>query len=342
MEQAPSHRWTRWLEIGVFVPVALFYLLSLSMTAALGGSDSLGNSLSSSFAILSELVLWIGLGAFVTLTCRGAGLSVAMIAIGATLGLFGAYACLVAVGLLPEQEAARITLILVPPLVAAFGIWARLSADHPQRYRRLAVAGFALLGAGALAPALVEQQKWEAAAPERQAEQERLEAEYRRGEAEAAARIEGEFRALGPDSRLEQFFPHLGGDHDAEAIAKIRSARSRQADAVRLLDGGIELYEMFRMSEFGLEVEPELCRAFRAAVDRRIAGFDANDPNTFVLPIEAGGHLETFRWLHGGGCDMSSQARRVAAQLRAHPNADVQSDAVPFEAMATAPHTSSW
>src|SRR5688572_26125530 len=185
MEQAPSRGWTTWLEIGVFVPVALFYLLSLAMTADLGGSDSLGNSLSSGFATLSEVILWIGLGAFVTLTCRGAGLSVAMIATGATLGIFGAYACLVAVGLLPQREAARITLILAPPLFAAFGLWARFSVDHPLKYRRLAVVGFALLGAGAVAPALVEQQNWMSAAPAREAQRQRLEADYRRGEAEA-------------------------------------------------------------------------------------------------------------------------------------------------------------
>ena len=248
---------------------------------------------------------------------------------GLALCLAGMIFSIWAAGLMRTPSWVRITPTALPPLALLYGIWVPFGATWPARGRRLALIAFIGLAAAAALPVIIEQRRWDAAAPEREAAMNRAVAE----EGDFAARYEAEFRALGPDSRLEQFFPFLGGEHDAEAIVRIRALRSAQADAVRLLDGDTtELYEFRRMPEFGLSVTPELCASYRRRIARKLAGLGPGDPDANAI-AELATYIENFRWLHGNGCSMADQAAQVAAQMRRHPMDSVRADSALFEAI---------
>ena len=322
------------VEIGLLLAVCLLYALTLSSFSGLGRSDAAGNALSEAFAFFLQVLLWIGLLAFVTMAARRRG---ELIAAGLVLCAAGFVLGTWSVDFVQAQPSARITPLALPPIALLFGTWARFAGAWPRRWQVAAIVAFAAAAVAAALPFILAQQRWEAAAPAREAERQRFEAEGRREEAARAAQFEAEFRALGPDSRLEQFFLYLGGEHDAEAIAKIQALPSRQADAVRLLERGHFLPDLRRLAEFGLTAGPDLCHAFHRRIDAKLAAFDPRDPGTFDEISELDTYEEAYAWLHRHGCDMSARLRRLAAGLRRHPNDYLRSRSAVFEALAREP-----
>lgn len=329
-DQRKSLAWTG-LEAACLIAALLLYLLSLSGMASRGQSDPAGNALQAAFDVAVEFLLWLPLTAFVALRARRHG---TLLAVGVVLCLAGMVLSIWALGLLDQGRWVRLAPTALPPLVMLYGLWAPFGARWPPLWRKLVLAAFIGLGAAASVSVLVAQQRWDAAAPERAAAYEKTQADYRRQEAEAAAQREAEFRALGPGSRLEQFFTWLHSDHEEEALAMIRALPSRQADAVRLLDDGdTELFEFRRMPEFGLTATSELCQSYRRRIAGKLAGFDPNDPNTNDIATELATYIDNFRWLHANGCNMADLAAREAAALRRHPNDGARADAAMFDAI---------
>ena len=325
------------VEIFCLFAAILIYLLSLTGISSLGGSDSLGNSLSSAFAVFVEFVLWLPILAFIALSCRAGRQSGAVLAAGLVLGVVAMVLSLWAIGLMARPNWVRITPTAMPPLALLFGVWARFSGRWPKLWRRLSEIAFLLLFLAGIAPVFIEQQRQDAAAPAREAQRQKQEADYARSEAEAKARYEAEFHALGPDSRLEQLLPYVMSEFETQALAKIRSLNSREADAVRLLDGGAELSDFRRLPDYNIEVTPELCRAYRARIDAKIGEFRPTDPGNDPS-VELETHFDVIRWFQANGCDMAPQAARIATMLRRHPDDWVRSRAAEFETWPPAPN----
>jgi hypothetical protein len=319
--------WTG-LEAACLIAAFLLYLLSLSGMASRGQSDPAGNAMEAGFAVILEFLLWLPLSAFVALRCRNQGL---LLAIGLVLCLGGTIVSIWALGLLASVSWVGIAPIALPPLAVLYGIGARLGAKALPRLRRAALIAIVGLAAAAAVPVFVAQQMWDMAAPERAAAMEKAEADAERQEADAAARREAEFAALGPDSRLEQLIAFLMTEHEEEALAKIRALHSRQADIVRLLDSGTELFEFRRMPEFGLAVTPELCRSYRRRIEAKLRS--PGDATLDDNAVELATYVDNYRWLHGNGCGMADLAARTAASLRRHPNDSVRADAATFDSI---------
>jgi hypothetical protein len=341
--EVPASNWLvpTLVEIFCLLAAILIYLLSLAGISSLGGSDSLGNSLSSAFAVVVEFVLWLPILAFIALSCRAGRQSGNVLAVGLVLGVVAMVLCLWAIGLMERPNWVRITPAALPPLALLFGAWARFSGRWPTLWRRLSAGAFLLLFAAGIAPVFVEQQRQDAAAPAREAARQKVEADYARSEAEAKARYEAEFHALGSDSRLEQLLPYVMSEFETQALAKIRSLSSRQADAVRLLDGGAELSDFRRLPEYNIEATPELCRAYRARIDSKIGEFSPTDPGNDPS-VELETHFDVIRWFQANGCDMASQAARIANMLRRHPNDWVRSRAAEFATWPPPPNRPEW
>jgi len=342
-EEPPTGPWLvpTLAEIFCLLAAILIYLLSLSGISSLGGSDSLGNSLSSAFTVFVEFVLWLPILAFVALSCRAGRQSGRVLAAGLVVGIVAMVLCLWAIGLMERPNWVRITPTAMPPLALLLGVWARFSGRWPTLWRRLSAGAFLLLFAAGIAPVFVEQQRQDAAAPAREAERQKQEADYARSEAEARARYETEFHALGPDSRLEQLLPYVMSEFETEALAKVRSLNSRQADAVRLLDGGAELSDFRRLPDYNIEANPELCRAYRARIDAKIGEFSPSNPGNDPS-VELETHFDVIRWFQENGCDMAPQATQIAAMLRRHPNEWVRSRAAEFENWPPPPNAPTW
>ena len=321
-DQPKSVAWT-WVQAAILVPALLLYLLSLPAVAGLGQSDRIGNSVQSVFAGAVMFLLWLLVAAFVALSCRR---SKALLAVGMVLCLYG-LAISIATTAMANPGPARITPAVLPLVALVYAVWVRFATDWPWPWRLLSLAGFFFLTFAAAAPFHIEEARWEAAAPQREAEYRKVEEEARRAEAEQAAQREAEYWALGLDSRLEQFFPWVGGEHDDAVMAMIRNLHSRQADAVRLLDAGTELPEFRRMPEFGLAATPELCASYRRRIERKLAE-NSND-----TAVELATYVDNFRWLHANSCPMADLAAREAALLRRHPNDGVRADAATFDAI---------
>ena len=323
-----------WVEAVCVVAALILLVVSLMALSQLGGSDPLSRSLSSTVAAIALFLLWMPIFAFVALRCRGAKLG-GLLAVGMVVCGVGLIFSLMAIAVMETPNWVRITPVALSLLALLYGFWAPFAAPWPVPWRRVATLGFLALAAVATVPVFVEEQRLAALAPARAAAAEKAEAqaqaEYRRSEAEFAAQREAQYRSLGPDSRLEQFFTFLLSDRAAETIAKIRTVRSRQADAVHLLDGDAELYHFQRMPEFGLEATPELCRAYRARIARKLTQPDPNNPNPNDVAVELSGYIDDFRWLDANGCDMADLAAQVRDRLRRHPNEYARSQAAPFE-----------
>lgn len=321
------------LEAVCMIAALLLYLLSLSGLSEMGHSDAAGNALSSAFAVAVEFLLWLPLTAFVALRCRSAKQGL-LLAVGVTMCLAGMIVSIWAIDLVQRPGWARIAPTALPPLALLYGFWVRFGAAWPALPRKLALAAFVGLAAAASLPVLIAQQSWDAAAPDRERTYRKAETDYQRQEAQAAAQREAEFRALGPDSRLEQHFTWLHSDHEEEALAMIRALPSRQADAVRLLDDReTELFEFRRMPEFGLTATPELCRSYRRRIVGKLTEFPAGDPQLNDNAVELATYADNFRWLHANGCPMADLAAREATLLRRHPNEEAHADAATFDAI---------
>ena len=163
-----------------------------------------------------------------------------------------------------------VIVLVLPLLLAGYALWARLPALHPALPPLQTTA---LLGSLAvlLCLAPVVGMKFASAAmpsPEVQAAAESaLEAAQRQQEEAAIKRESEAFAELGPDSSLRDYLLYLpGGDsRSREALAGARQVKSRQADAVALLDAGrLEaLTDLFRLD---LQPDPELCQAYDNAL----------------------------------------------------------------------------
>jgi hypothetical protein len=334
----PATAWTV-LTVLALVATIFFYLLAQSSISGLGASDAAGNGLASGFAYVGETLLWFSLGLFFLLCALRGRPPAVMLIVGIVVIGVGAIASLIAIGLMERPGWLQLTPMLAPPLTALFAGWMAFSREAPSRLRVRIALGFALVAAPLLITPFYAFQAWLAAAPEREAETIRLEAEYERSVAEARAADAAAFEALGPDSRLEDFFPYIADPERAErALTLLRTARSREADAVRLLDADLDHHELQRMPEFDMEITPDLCRAYRGFIDRKLAGFRPDNANWEWVPRHMEWHLPSFRWFGAGGCDLSPQVRRIAEQLRAispaarRPNLERE-----FDALARAP-----
>src|SRR5207253_786267 len=90
--------------------------------------------------------------------------------------------------------------------------------------------------------------------------------------AEDRARDAARFAALGPDSSLRDYLKYLNGS-DFRARTALQGARyvkSRQADAVALLQEKDRIVDLRELWQLDIEATPALCDAYNAAL-RRIA-----------------------------------------------------------------------
>ena len=287
----------------------LLYVVTMLGVSDLGASDAAGDGLTAFFTMLFLIATWVLLGLFVFLCCRRSRASGLLYVVWALLFFGGAIACLVAVSQMSSPNWLGFVPALLPLIAAAYGVWVLNSADQPAARRRRGALGHGALGLVLIAVPLVAYAKWAAEEPER-------EADYARQEAQAREAYLAELRALGPNSPIEAYFLYLDGEHEAEALAGIRAAQNRQADAARLLGLGFEQNNLSRLHEFGLDATSELCAAYRAALDRRLGAFIPTNPDWERIPISLYDQQANYRWLMAGGCDLTPQITRLAAQER--------------------------
>lgn len=300
--------------IGALVAALLLsaglYLFVAVAISEFGQSDAAGNGMAQGFAFLAMLALWLPLGLFVLLACIRARVGGAVIAGALLLLITAAMASLTAITLARRPDWLAISPYALPPFVALFGLWMLFQTRRPATLR---LAAFAVAGIALMMPAAIGKWQWDAGAPQRAADMARAQAEHERAQAEEERAYEARFRALGPQSRLDDYLDFLAGPFAGETLAGIRALPSRTADAARMLRDGADLYEFERLHEFDLDAAGPLCDAYRARLDGQLAEANPARPGWREVPGSLRQQMENLRWFAGQGCDLSAQLRNLAA-----------------------------
>jgi hypothetical protein len=302
----------------VAIPCYLFSFIGLLDSAPHNPDDGIVTG----FAVLGEIALWMGLFLFVVLASVGTKLSGGMVAAAAAAIAAVALAATTALGLMGTDADWRVAApILLPPLAVWFGFWLRRVDRLTAQQRRRGALVFAATAFLLVAPIAWSAQLYRAdlAAQGRR---------YAAEEARRAAAFEAMWRA--PNRGFEQLAPWLDDEcpcddtgfngmtsRAARSAEAIRGLPTRQADAVRLLDGGFPLASLSRLHQLEVAATPELCRAYSGALDRRAGELDPANSNIAAVVGDLRLQLDNVYWFTANRCDLSVPAGRVARLSRA-------------------------
>jgi len=302
----------------VAVPCYLFTFIGILDSAPHNPDDGMLTG----FTVLAEIALWIGLSLFVVLASAQLKLSTAMSALVLAAIAVAAVAATVALGLMGTDADWRLVgPLLLPPLTVWFGFWLRRSDRLTPQLRRRGALGFAAATFLIVAPIAWSAQLYQAdlAAQGRR---------YAAEEARRAAAFEAMWRA--PNRGFEQLAMWLDDEcpcddtgfngmtsRASRSAEAIRRLPSRQADAVRLLDGNFPLASLASLHQLNLEATPELCRAYSVALDRKAAELDPPDSHVDEIVGDLRLQLDNIYWFAANRCDLSAPVQTIARLSRA-------------------------
>jgi hypothetical protein len=298
-------------------------------TAAAGGcwADALGEVLLLFFGAL----VWLALGGMLVLGRKEMppwASSIAFILYGlSAVAALGAYEAYVAA----DGGWSVLVLALLPPLIAGYALWVRLPALAARvpadLAARVALGAMTLVTVSALPLGYYDQTQLAAhvaaaVAADAQRQDARIAAEHAEI-AKLRQQEDAKFQTLGPDSPLADyvFFVFSPRDDDPrrqQALEGVRHVKSRQADAVRLLEGPIygvhdmsPIYQLVDLWQFDLEATPALCAAYDGAL-QKVADtvshyFNENEELERQLP--------NIKFLVAGGCDLDAGLGAAAARV---------------------------
>jgi hypothetical protein len=228
----------------------------------------------------------------------------------------------------------------LPPLIALYAMWARLPVLHaalPARVINVAIGGAILILTIAPLPlSVIDASIYAAGEPGRQRQREALLAANEQIDAQRNEQFRerdiARFQALNADSPLADYLLDLPGASDRElsargeeALAKARQVKSRQSDAVALLEGGnIErLEDLWRLD---IEATPAVCKAYGDALRReaenvRSSSHDQRDDYAWAIKAWAvrdalERQLPNVKWLIGEHCDLGDTLGVIETGLR--------------------------
>jgi len=325
-EPRPAERPLRSPPVGAVmlaVLAGLLYFAELAIMHDSGFSDAAGNSLADAFVELLAIALWIVLAGLMLVAFKN-GRMPDWAAIGALVLLpLSGYASFTATNLYAANHGwTSIIPTLVPPVIVLYALWIRI----PALVAALPETSVSALAGGALV-ALIAASIWGSyldglAAPEREAKlqiaYENMRAEQEKTSAEDRARDEAKFAALSPDSPLRDYLEYLNGS-DArarQAMEGARHARSRQADAVALLQDRDGLIDMRELWQLNVEATPALCAAYDAALRERALKIDPSYSNRLGEAIDLEFQLPNLKWLVAQHCDLRAVLTDLAMRLR--------------------------
>ncbi len=309
-------------SIILLIVAGFLYLAMAGSLADLSGSDAAGRGMAMGFGMIFGAALWLVLALLLLIAAINGAMPVAGKIGAAVLLPASAVAASVAVDLYSHRADWAFAIVLaLPLLIAIYALWARLPALHaslpPLQITAILGGTLVLL---CLVP--IAGMKLAAAAtpsPEEQAAIETARAQAMRQEEEAALKREAEaFAKLGPDSSLRDYLLYLpGGDsRSRDALAGARLVKSRQADAVALLNAGrLEaLTDLFRLD---LQATAELCQAYDNALANAASQVTKARSDYLTIAIDLEQQLPNIEWLVRDGCNLDGSLGLLAERVRA-------------------------
>ena len=283
-----------------------------------GGETRIAEAWATLYVLVLGIPLWLVLGGLLLLAWRK---SLAPPALAASSGILYLLAAIATFGAAQTYFTwpggwSILVPMLLPPLLALYGLWVRIPALGAGVLRRVpaaVLAGVALVAGAAIPFAMIDP----AGYPARLAQhQQSMDAQFARHDAELqekARQWEDGIHQLGPDSPLAAWLEYVNGSVEGEplhleAIDGARKSNSRQADAVTLLDDG-RILKLADLWQFDLAATPALCVAYDRALTRLAA---TDEPIESEVGKQIERQLPNIKFLLGAGCDLASGLATVA------------------------------
>jgi len=310
---------------GAIALIAIAFLLYSGFLANLLGSrgtDLAGRGMALGFAAIIGLVLWLVLTGLFVLAWFNRRLP-GWLALAALIVLpLSAIAAAAAAGLAEERGWWLMTApVALPPLLALLALWGRLPALHgvlPAGPMTAALGGaIAILTVVPLVMGWIEtmpnpQRDAQRAEQRRQYEQETARRAQQAGEEE-----EARFARLSPASPLGEWLDYLppDGPRHAEALAGARLVKSRNQDAIALLqDGHLTDLEML----WRLDLDPlQVCEAYGAALQAQAMKIDRSQPGSVSASLDIEWQLANMKWLVAARCELDHALVLAESRVRA-------------------------
>lgn len=323
MANRPASPGFPWTTTILLIVVAFLYAVFLANLLGAHGSDAAGRGMAMGFAALTGIALWLvlaGLFAESILHGRMPGYAAASVVVLLPLS---AVAAATAAGLHGDDRGDWLIAapVLLPPLLAFYALWARLSGWHtifPATVTTIIVGSvIVLLTAAPLALATIELMPDPARDAAEAARMKAYEEEAVRRGQEAAAQEAARFARLGPDSPLRDYLEYLPPGHSLyrEAIAGARVVTQRNAEAAALLrEGAIgQLADLRR-----LDVDPAIvCDAYGTALRAEAGKIVQTRSDYLTVALDLERQLPNIEWLVGSGCDLRESLSEVTTRIRA-------------------------
>ncbi len=246
-----------------------------------GGNDAMGRGLDEGFAVVFGIALWLLLGGLLLIGgIRGAMPEWSAIA-AAPLWALSAMSAAIALDYIEHDSSYIIVPALLPPAIALYALWARLTRLHrllqPLPTSAVAWIVVALIAAVPLPRYFIEQHERHVIAAEEAEEAQRQAA----AEAEKQRLNLERFEKLTADSPLWDYAAFFGKDNelDGQAIAAARALTHRQADAEEALRRGMA-FPLVNFERLDLNLTPAFCSAAGDLLRQEAAAHPAPSPDT--------------------------------------------------------------
>jgi lipoprotein NlpI len=309
----------------LLVVAGFFYALMLLALTDLGrgGGDAAGRGIDAGFGFLFGCAVWLLLGAALMIAGINGAMPVwAEIAIAVLWPLSG-LAASVALDFVEHDRGGTAHYLLVPallpPLIAAYALWARLPAL--QRKLPELPAGIVMLGAIALV-SLAPMPRYVGEQMERSRERAAERAEARQEAAKEAERRRQNlerFQKLTADSPLWDWVPFFGKDSelDAQATAGAKALPHRQADAEEALRRGLG-FPLVEYERLDLTATPAFCAAAGDFLQQEAAAHPAPSADAEydekLLPDVEADDISAIEWLTES-CDIDDTVAQIRATI---------------------------
>ena len=289
---------------------ALFYAGMLGCIVDSTHSDAAGRGMAMGFAAVLGAILWLLLVALTIVGFRHGRRPGWLTAAAVILLPLSAVAAAIGADLYGQrQEWALAVVAALPPLLVLMALWPGAGAS---------LAGLILvlsaLPVARTAHEATPDPAREATRPA--AEKVRLE-ETAKAEREVREREAASFSTLGPDAKLADLLPFLhGGAYAEQALLSIQRLKTRQADAIVLLEHK-PLADLTDLWQFNIMPTRRMCVTYGTALTDAINRVTKARSDYISAAIELEWQLPNIKWLVAARCDLSGPLERAEANILA-------------------------
>jgi len=308
----------------VFAGACFFYIAVLACIEDLHYSDAAGRGLAAAFALIYGLVLWTLLGGLLAIAgIQGRMPLWAGITATVLLPLSGVSAAIAVDLFRTEGRWFSIVPVLLPPVIAAYAMWARLPQTHralpPTVTSAVAWGAVLLLTLAPLPQFFAIQAEHAAIAARQEAERNAALAQEEQRRREKLAR----FEKLTADSPLWEWAEFINDKElTLRAVQGARALTHRQADAETALHKGMG-FPLVEYGQLDLDVTPGFCAAAGDFLREDAAAHPPPDLEPYaaydVVHQNFSPYLEGIEWLTQKDCDIDDAVTRIAQTVALYP-----------------------